>query len=141
VAAIYGGQAIREWRRSPAFAARPDPALAPIDGDNNSWAFVRSGTPLQAAAEGRWRSYRASVTPWRRVGLEGGVIRFASIAGKAELWVDGQRLAVKERAEAGPLEALVPAGAGVRKIALLVEAVPEASSGILGPATLDPRAR
>jgi beta-galactosidase len=141
VPATYGGQAIREWRRSPAFAARPDPSLAPIDGDNNSWAFVRSGTPVQAAAEGRWRLYRASVTPWRRIGAEGGTIRFASIAGKAELWVDGRRLASKAGAETGPLEAALPAGSGARQIVLVVEAAAEGVSGILGGVAMEPLAR
>ncbi len=141
MAATYGGQAIREWRRSPAFASRPDPGLAPIDGDNNSWAFVRSGTPVQAAAEGRWRLYRASVTPWRRIGAEGGTIRFGAIAGKAELWVDGRRLGSKTGVEPGPLEAALPAGGGVRQIVLVVEAAADGVSGVVGPVSLEPRAR
>jgi beta-galactosidase len=132
---------LREWRRSPAFAARPDLALAPIDGDNNSWAFVRSGTPARPGADENWRIYRTGVKPWRRVGTEGGVIRFAAVAGKAELWIDGRRVAVKTGAASGPLEAAVPAGAGTRTIVLLVEAAPQAPSGILGPVTLEPRAR
>jgi beta-galactosidase len=141
VAVTAPAMALRDWRRSPAFANRPDPALAPIDGDNNSWAFVRSGTAARPDAAGRWRIYRTSVTPWRRVGSEGGVIRFASIAGKAELWVDGQRVAVKADAAAGPLDGAVPAGAGVRTVVLIVEASAEQPSGILGPVTLEPRAR
>ncbi len=133
--------AIREWRRSPAFAGRPDPALAPVDGDNNSWAFVRGGTAVEADRTGRWRIYRAGVTPWRRVAQEGGVLRFASIAGRAELWVDGQRIGMKDAASPGALTATVPAGGGVRRIALLVEAEAGASSGILGAVTLEPLAR
>jgi len=133
--------AIREWRRSPAFAARPDPALAPVDGDNNSWAFVRSGTPVDPSPAGRWRIYRAGVSPWRRVAQEGGLIRFAAIAGRAELWIDGTRLAVKDAAQTGPLEATMPAGGAVRTIVLMVEALPGVSSGIVGAVTLEPRAR
>lgn len=141
VPVTVSAMAIREWRRSPAFAARPDPALAPIDGDNNSWAFVRSGTPAQPAAEGRWRIYRTSVTPWRRVGSEGGVIRFAAVAGKAELWIDGQRVGTKAEAAVAPFAGTVPAGAGTRTVVLIVEAAAGERSGILGPVTLEPRAR
>jgi beta-galactosidase len=121
-----------EWRRSPAMAARPDPALAPPDGDNNSWAFVRSGTPTRAEATAGWRVYRASFRPWKRVGAEGGTIRFDRIAGTAELWVDGQKLAVKDSAAPGALLADIPAGTGVRRVALLVSAPANAPSGILG---------
>ena len=133
--------AIREWRRSPAFAGRPDPALAPVDGDNNSWAFVRGGTAVAADKAGCWRIYRAGVTPWRRVAQEGGVLRFASIAGRAELWVDGQRIGVNDDASPGALTATLPAGGGVRRIALLIEAEAGAASGILGAVTLEPLAR
>ncbi len=141
VAVTPATMAIREWRRSPAMATRPDPALAPVDGDNNSWAFVRSGTPVDSDRAGRWRIYRTTVTPWRRVAQEGGVIRFAAIAGRAELWVDGTRVAVKDAASVGPFEAAVPPGGGVRTIAVLVEAAPGVASGLVGGVTLEPRAR
>ncbi len=139
VAETASAMAVREWRRSPAFAARPDPALGPIDGDNNSWAFVRSTTPTKPDAAGNWRLYRTRVTPWRRVGAEGGMIHFAAIDGKAELWVDGQRIAVKANSANGPLEGNVPAGAGPRTIVLLVEAAANATSGIVGPVRIAPR--
>ncbi|WP_334004431.1 hypothetical protein [Sphingomonas aerolata] len=69
------------------------------------------------------------------------MIRFAAIAGRAELWVDGTRLAVKDAASVGPLEAAVPPGGGVRTIAVLVEAAPGVVSGLVGGVTLEPRAR
>ena len=34
---------------------------------------------MQPSTQGRWRIYRTSVTPWHRVGAEGGVIRFGEI--------------------------------------------------------------
>jgi beta-galactosidase len=128
-----------EWRRSPAMAERPDPSLAPPDGDNNSWAFVRSGTPTRAEATAGWRVYRASFRPWKRVGAEGGTIRFDRIAGTAELWVDGQKVAVKDSAAPGALVADIPAGTGVRRVALLVSAPANTPSGILGRVTVTTR--
>ncbi|MFV0622505.1 beta-galactosidase GalA [Sphingomonas sp. ac-8] len=123
---------VADWRRSPSLAERPDPSLAPADGDNNSWAFVRSGTPTAAEATAGWRVYRASFRPWKRVAAEGGTLRFDRIAGSAELWVDGEKLATKGGAAAGPLEAAIPAGADPRRVALLVQAPANAPSGILG---------
>lgn len=131
--------AVRDWRRSPPLAERPDPGLAPADGDNNSWAFVRSGTPTPAEAEPGWRVYRTRVTPWKRVIAEGGTIDFAAIGGRAELWIDGTLRGRKTDPAPGPLVAEVPPGAGPRAIALLVEAVAGAPSGILGPVAIKTR--
>lgn len=136
VPAIVPQQRIAQWRRSTGFATRPSPDLAPRDGDNNSWAFVRSGTPTPAEAVGRWRVYRAAIKPWRAVMARGGTLRFATIVGRAELWIDGQRVATKTDLAPGELSANVAAGTGARQIALLIEAEAGAGSGILGPVTL-----
>lgn len=136
VAETAAAMTIRDWRRSPVFAAKPDPAVAPADGDNNSWAFVRSGNPTPARAEGGWQVYRAGVTPWRRIAAEGGTIALAVVAGRAELWIDGVQVARKDTPAPGPLTGRMPAGKGVRQVVLLVEAMPGATSGIVGKVTL-----
>ncbi|TGX54316.1 glycoside hydrolase family 2 protein [Sphingomonas gei] len=130
---------VRDWQRSAAFAERPDPALAPADGDNNSWDVIRSGQPTPAEARSVWRLYRARVTPWKRIAAEGGVIRFAALGGRAELWIDGTRVAVKDAAATGPMRATIAPGAGPRTIVLLVEAPAAQPSGILGPVGIAPR--
>ncbi|WP_404338284.1 beta-galactosidase GalA [Sphingomonas sp. MMS12-HWE2-04] len=131
--------AVRDWRRSPALPARPDPALAPADGDNNSWAFVRSGTPTPAEPAANWRVYRSRATPWKRVAAQGGTIAFDTIGGRAELWIDGARIAEKTIAAPGPLRGTLPAGAGARTIVLLVEAPAAQASGILGAVSITTR--
>ncbi|MGK6320465.1 beta-galactosidase GalA [Sphingomonas sp. DT-204] len=131
--------AIRDWRRSPLLPARPQPTLAPADADNNSWAFVRNGTPTRADARPGWRVYRSRFTPWKRVAAEGGVIRFASIGGRAELWVDGRKLADKGDAAPAALHAELPSGAGPRSIVLMVDAAAGTESGLLGPVDVLPR--
>lgn len=132
-------QQLAEWRRSPAMAARPSPDLVPGEGDNNSWAFVRPGVAARADDSARWRIYRTAVWPWRRVAAEGGTLRFAGIAGRAELWVDGRRLADKADTATGALVATLPPDEGARRIALLVEAAPGVPSGIVGLVTLGTR--
>ncbi|WP_342250510.1 beta-galactosidase GalA [Sphingomonas sp. OTU376] len=138
VAVVRQVQDLREWRRSPLLAARPEPSLAPADGDNNSWDFVRSGVPTPAEQPG-WRVYRTRFTPWKRVAGEGGTIAFENIGGKAELWVDGKLLATKAGSAPGPLNATLPAGQGARIVALLVEGAANAPSGLLGAVAITPR--
>jgi len=123
---------LRDWRRSPPLAERPASTLAPADGDNNSWAFLRAGTPTPPEAGGRFRIYAANLTPRRRVAAEGGVIRFAAISGRAELWIDGARIGAKDSMASGPLQAVLPSGEGPRRVVLIVEADAAAPSGLLG---------
>ena len=136
IAPAIAPRTIDGWRRSPLLPARPDPALAPADGDNNSWAFVRSGTATPAEPAAGWQLYRARVTPVRAVAAQGGRIAFAGIAGRAELWVDGCRLADKAAATTGPLDAALPPGTGERMVVLIVRPEPGQPSGIVGPVTL-----
>lgn len=139
VPATPAAQGLREWRRSAAFAARPAIDLAPADGDNNSWAFQRGSLAVPADPAGRWRLYRGAVTPWRRMAAEGGMLRFAEVTGRAELWVDGRKVAVKDAPAPAPFEGALPAGPGERRVVLLVEAAPGAPSGITGGVTLTGR--
>ncbi|WP_448662954.1 beta-galactosidase GalA [Sphingomonas sp. CJ20] len=128
---------VTDWRRSMRLDARPAPTLAPADGDNNSWDFVRSGTPTPADSASGWRVYRTRVTPWKRIAAQGGTIRFDSVGGRAELWVDGVKLADKTGATPGPITAALPAGGGPRTIVLLVEADAGTPSGLLGRVAID----
>ena len=128
---------LRDWRRSPAMAARPEATLAPSAGDNNSWDLIRSGQATPAEPRSGWRLYRTQVTPWKRIAAHGGVIRFDAIAGRAELWIDEWRIAVKDSAATGPLETRMAPGDWPRPIVLLVEAPAGQPSGIVGPVTIE----
>ncbi|WP_242137820.1 beta-galactosidase GalA [Sphingomonas sp. TREG-RG-20F-R18-01] len=141
VAVTAPQQRIAQWRRSMPFDARPSPDLAPRDGDNNSWAFVASGTATPGGDGGggdggRWRIYRTAIVPWRAIGAGGGRIHFASVVGRGELWVDGQRIATKAEVAAAPIDARIAPGAGARQIVLILEADSHAASGIVGSVTL-----
>ncbi|WP_242125447.1 beta-galactosidase GalA [Sphingobium sp. Sx8-8] len=125
---------VTEWRLSPAFAERPDPALRPADGDNNLWAFTRSGTAVEPDKTAQWRIWRAALPERRRIRAEGGRLLFDQVAGRAELWIDGQRVSVKDQAGIGAIAANVPAGA--HEVALLVQSAPGEKSGILGTVQL-----
>ena len=135
VAVTLRAQRITQWRRSMLFPDRPSPDLAPSDGDNNSWAFVRAGTPTPPDPASVWRLYRATIEPWRAVATAGGTLRFDAVGGRAELWIDGRRVADKG-AGTGALAGHMPAGAGRRHVVLLVRAERDTASGLLGPVTL-----
>lgn len=130
---LVPAQPILGWRRSPALAQRPEPSLAPTDGDNNSWAFVRSGVTTGAEPTRNWRVYRTAVKPWRAVAQEGGVLEFDGLSGAASLWIDGQATPLIDGVAAfGP-------GAGERRITLIIEAAPGEASGVTGPVKLKAR--
>ncbi|MBD8677774.1 beta-galactosidase GalA [Sphingomonas sp. CFBP 13720] len=130
VAATPGGSFVTGWRRSPAFPAAPDPTLAPSDGDNNSWAFSRSGVATPPEPARSFRLYRAPLPVRRRIVAEGGTIAFASIEGRATVYIDGKPVATKNGEAAGTLTAPIPAGA--KAVAVLVEAAAGQRSGITG---------
>lgn len=125
-----------DWRRSGMTADKPKPGLVP---DNNSWAFLRSAMPTPAEPQPGWRVYNNRLTPWKRIAAGGGTLRFASVGGRAELWVDGKKLAEKTDAAPAPLEAAFPAGSGQRTVELIVQAPAGQASGLLGKVTLTPR--
>jgi beta-galactosidase len=128
-----------EWRRSPLLTQKPDASVAPSDGDNNSWAFLRAGTPTPAEQQDGWRVYRTRFKPWKRVASDGGTIRFQKVGGRAELWVDGRKLAEKADPNPAPLEAVLGGGESVRNVVLLVEAPDGSISGLLGSVGISAR--
>jgi beta-galactosidase len=126
---------ITDWRRSPAFAERPDPALKPADGDNNLWAFTRTGTLIDGEATAQWHIYRATLPIRRRIQSAGGKLTFTAITGKAELYIDGVRITLKADAESAPLTANIPPAA--KDITVLIQSTPNSPSGIKGAVRLE----
>lgn len=129
-------QAIVAWRRSPALSERPDPSLAPRDGDNNAWAFVTPGDNFAPEARAGWRAYRATVTPRRAIRRAGGELRFAAVVGRAEVWMDGKLAAEKHEQAPGPLSLAWPPGESPRTVVLLVRFVPGQTTGLADAVTI-----
>lgn len=121
---------VADWRCSPAYAERPDPALRPADGDNNLWAFVR--TPWVAADDTQpgWRILRGVIPARRALATRGGQLQFDRVAGVAELWIDGALAVRKGTPDPAPMTVALKPGA--REIALLVRSGPGVPSGIAG---------
>ncbi|MDA4835552.1 hypothetical protein NY536_29415, partial [Enterobacter hormaechei] len=83
-----------------------------------------------------WRVYRARVVPPRRVARDGGTLTLSAIAGRAELWIDGKRVATKADARTAPIAAPIAAGPGERTVVLIVRSDAGAASGITGSAAV-----
>ncbi|HET9646267.1 MAG TPA: beta-galactosidase GalA [Burkholderiaceae bacterium] len=130
---------ISGWRISPPQAERPDPNVAPSDGDMKTWGWGEA--PMQQAPEELpWRVYRASfgVRADRNDGQ--GSIVFREIAGRAEVWADGVKLGEKTGAAPGPLVLTLPQGPGRRTVNVLVQSQPGQPSGLLGRVVVEKRA-
>ena len=90
------------------------------------------------AASGKYHLYRASFTPRKNLADGSGRIHFASLHGKAEIWLDGALIGKKDSDAAAPLDVVLPAGSGKREINVLIEAAPGQASGIEGQVTIEP---
>ncbi|NYE61514.1 beta-galactosidase [Duganella sp. 1224] len=127
---------VRSWRIAPDSDARPDPNQKLASFDMNTWGW--GSPPMRAAAGGKYHLYRASFTPRKNLADGSGRIRFASIAGKAEIWLNGVLIGKKDSAAAAPLDVPLPAGAGKREINVLLEAEAGQGVGIEGNVTIEP---
>jgi len=85
---------LNKWRRSPVFQDRPDPCRTIAENDQNSWepVSVVSARPLP---EHSWTILRSEFTPFACHRWEGGLLHFTGIAEKAEVWLNGAKLAEK----------------------------------------------
>jgi len=126
---------VRGWRIAPDSELRPDPNQKLAGFDMNTWGW---GAPPMQAASGKYHLYRASFTPRKNLADGSGRIHFASLHGKAEIWLDGALIGKKDSDAAAPLDVVLPAGSGKREINVLIEAAPGQASGIEGHVTIEP---
>jgi beta-galactosidase len=124
------------WRISPPSATRPDPKVVLPETDMNSWGWDEP--PIRRGPEAEpFRLYRSGL-PVRADHNDGRArLAFGSIAGKAEVWVDGVKLGEKTSAEPAPFSVPLPKGAARREVTVLVEAQPGQPSGVWGRVVLE----
>jgi beta-galactosidase len=141
--AIPPAQSLTEWRQAPASAQRPVPGQKLAEGDMNSWAWTKPGATQPSDPAARWVLLHVSFTPRRAVAAAGGTLRFASLAGRAEIWLDGARIAVKD--DTTPARcASFPPGTGERQLDVLFDTLGTlppalgARFGIAGTVSLTP---
>jgi len=123
--------ALNQWRVAPAQTDKPDATVEMSEADMNTWMTVSVGN-LQKTPAGQWALYRASFTPWQAVTQRGGKLLFEKIHGRAEFWLDGQKVAEKYTAAAGPYELDLPAKPGPRQLTVLLVAGQSNQTGFSG---------
>ena len=64
-----------------------------------------------------------------RVRARGGVVAFTDLVGRAEIWLDGHKVAEKADPAPAALEVPIPAGEGPRRLVVLVRAESGKASG------------
>ncbi|WP_156369603.1 beta-galactosidase GalA [Duganella sp. Leaf126] len=128
---------VNYWRLSPASATRPDPGQQLADFDMNTW---EAGEPpmLRPVEAGAFRIFRASFTPRRQLADGSGTLHFLRLAGKAEIWLDGQLIGRKDEWAPAALRVKLPAGDGSRQLSVLVEGAPGQAAGVEGLVRVEP---
>ncbi|MCE4557805.1 beta-galactosidase GalA [Pelomonas cellulosilytica] len=117
------------WRISPPSATRPDPNVVLAENDMNSWGWDEP--PMRRGPEAAaFRLYRSSVAVRADRNDGRARLRFGSIAGKAEVWVDGVKVGEKTGTEPAPFAVVLPKGKSQRQVTVLVEAAPGQPSGL-----------
>lgn len=127
---------VRSWRIAPDGDVRPDPNQKLAGFDMNTWGW--GSPPMRAAAGSKYHLYRSTFTPRKNLADGTGLIRFASIKGKAEIWLNGKLIGKKDSYAAAALDVTLPAGSGKREINVLIEAEAGQGSGIEGYVTIEP---
>lgn len=117
------------WQRIPFRAERPDPDVQADTSDKYAMGVGRPGRLEGPDAAGAWNAYQLRFTPQARVRAEGGVVAFTEIVGRAEIWLDGRKVAEKADFAPAPLDVPLAAGAGERRLVVLVQAEPGKASG------------
>ena len=111
------------WQRMPWQAEKPDPNFTPNDNDRFAQNVARPGRLDGPSNAGRWIAYHiVKFRPQARVRKEGGVIAFTEIVGRAEVWLDGKKVADKTDFAPAPLNVPVAAGEQERHLTVLVQA-------------------
>ena len=92
-------QVLGGWTVSPFYADRPDVTRRVADNDVNSWqpVSVPSGTGI-LLEHGGYVMFRTECALHQACREKGGTFLFKRLSGKAEIWLDGKRIATKEDA-------------------------------------------
>ena len=92
-------QVLGGWTVSPFYNGRPDVTRRIADNDMNSWqpVTVPSGTGI-LLERGGYVMFRTECALHQACREKGGAFLFKRLSGKAEIWLDGKRIATKEDA-------------------------------------------
>lgn len=123
---------IMRWKRSALSVTRPD-VLAPVpDSDMNSWEVLELPAMEKTSSAGWYQLRGEPFHPLEQIVKKGGVVRFERIRGRAEVWLDGKKVADKLNAGGSSMEIPVPPGTKDHSVTLLIQSDASEETGIAG---------
>lgn len=121
-------QHLDKWRMSTVSKTKLDPNVQIADSDMNTWSNVKPGKADKFNG-GSWAVFRSDkFKAFENQIKTGGRIIFQSLAGKAEVWLDGKLVGTKSNEKPDSLTVELPPGAGEHVLSVLVE-TPEGKNG------------
>jgi beta-galactosidase len=113
---------LTEWRQSPPSPTPLDPTIKLADNDMNSWGWTKPGSAQVPLPAGRYTLFRVAFTARNAVQRAGGQVVFGRLAGRAEIWLDGRRVAAKSDPGMGRVAIPLPPGGAEHTLTLLFDA-------------------
>ncbi len=135
---------LQNWRISPTFATRPDPAQTLADNDMNTWSWGQAPM-LEVDARGsdskanHFHLFRSYFTLDKTLGSGKARLLFSRINGKAEVWLNGKLLGAKTSVNTGDFSVDLPAVEGPAQVTVLVEGEPGKQAGLEGNIIAEPK--
>ncbi len=135
---------LQNWRISPAFTTRPDPAQTLADNDMNTWSWGQPPMLEVAAKDGDAKSnhfhlFRSNFTMDNKLASGKARLFFSRIHGKAEVWLNGKLLGAKTSVSTGDLSVDLPAVEGPAQLTVLVEGEPGKKAGLEASIIAEPK--
>ena len=120
-----------KWFLSPFFKERPDVNMKIADNDMNTWEPASPGAALflKDATHVMWRTEVKMPEEYEK---NGGVILFKSMAGRAEVWMDGKLIAKKDDLNERDFKACFGPCDGPCELRVLLYSSPNTHVGLKG---------
>lgn len=137
VPAVLGRFSLSEWRMSPFYAVRPDPKMQLADNDMNSWTPVKPGQLIKFSDDKfALFSSQFRLTGVRKPGR--GLITLRRVAGKAEVWLNGERVAARDSETQADIKVPFVSGDGMYRMVVLIESETQKAAGLGGSVIIEP---
>jgi len=127
---------LNKWRVSPLFVSRPDAKVEPEKTDMNSWANIKPGT-LQEMKESGFLVFKTTFKPYNAQQKNGGKLVLKGIFGKAEIWLDNEKVAAKNSSEKEDLTVKFSAKEGERRLTVVAEGSKGDKVGLGGTVSIE----
>lgn len=135
VAEAYTPLMLNKWNVSLLSADRPDVNQKVADNDMNSWEPLANNEPVKLNQNG-YIILRTTFTPHQVHRQKGGVIEFKQLTGAAEIWLNGTRIATKEKADAADLRVDLPEVEGPCELRVLLNGSAGSAVGLNGSVSI-----